>query len=336
MVEQEKALSNFKCTCCDYNTSRKYNLERHMVLKHQTEIATLQTEIATPASTLLTEKATPASTPSSLIQNDKQCNICTRIFTRRCNMLNHRESCTGINKLQCQYCDSMFAFSSGKAKHLRTCKVKLNMEKEEENAYLSSTINNIENQTNNNIQNQTNIETQNNNTSIETQNNTVNNNVIVLNLGHMDQLKTDHISQAVLRALCNTNDRQLLLSQYSKEIFKNPDNRCVRKTNMKKNTSLLHVGENKWDLALDKPVYSSLIGNIATSFGSQLNDYNIRLAIRSLEDFLESMTCEGEHGDSEDKEEVVRVKAAFRALVMEVKLLLFNYCKTDMTKTKIS
>jgi hypothetical protein len=151
-------------------------------------------------------------------------------------------------------------------------------------------------------------------------------------MNNIDQLAlvSDHITKSVMSKLCNTFDRRLLISRYGAEIFKNPKNRCIRKTNLKSKTSMVHVGNNKWETALDKPLYSGLIGNIATSFTHMRDLYKMKFRTEiqnKIDEFVESMTCQGEHGDSSDREETRRVLAAFKSLVDELKIVLFNHTR---------
>jgi hypothetical protein len=163
----------------------------------------------------------------------------------------------------------------------------------------------------------------------------VTNNIIVVDANNLDkiQLLSDHITKQTFKKICqNISDSKVLLSRFGKEIFKNPSNLCVKKTNLKSKTSKIHIGDDKWTTQLDKPLYSGLIGSIATSFGSMREDYKVRLAIitqKYMDDFIESMTCEGEHGDDSDEEEKKRVKNAFKFLIDELKIVLFNISKEE-------
>jgi len=158
------------------------------------------------------------------------------------------------------------------------------------------------------------------------------NNTIVIDANNLDKIEllSDHITKTVFKKLCqNVYDSKSLLSHFGKELFKNPNNLCIKKTNLKSKTSLIHVGNDKWTTQLDKSLYSGIVGSIATSFCGMREDYKTKLAIvqQKMDDFIVSMTCDGEHGDDSDEKEKRRVKNAFKSLIDEIKVVLFNISK---------
>jgi hypothetical protein len=83
----------------------------------------------------------------------------------------------------------------------------------------------------------------------------------------------------------------------------------------------------------DKPLYGKLVGSIASSFNHIKHEY--KLMKEYMDDFLESMMCDGIHGDGDDKEEIKRIKDAFDNFVSELKILMFNLTKLDNTQAAL-
>jgi len=59
-------------------------------------------------------------------------------------------------------------------------------------------------------------------------------------------LKTDHINLEFISKLLKIKEKDAL-TLYTKKILDNPENRCIKKTNLRSIYSQIHIGDNKWD-----------------------------------------------------------------------------------------
>jgi hypothetical protein len=250
-------------------------------------------------------------------------------------MIKHKEKCRGVvNRLQCADCLRVCKSSSNLCVHRKTCKVK---KEKEAQALVTTTIADtcqpctIQNQNNtiNNTTNTTNItnNTTNNNTLI--QNNTVN----LVVFGEEMALLNDHISKQYVKQLLKNKDLTELVNKYSVELLKRRENQCVRKTNLRSASSSVYVGNNKWEACLDHEIYPKLMSNIACNLGDIAENYNVAVR-RTLNIFIEDITCNGEHGNSEDIDECKKVKLSYKKLLDSVKHILFNFTKQAIETAK--
>ena len=98
----------FKCVECEYYSQRNYNIQRHMLIKHNLTIPNLNT-----------------SAPDLDIPN--QCEQCNKIFTVKSSLKRHLLICKGINKNKlCEHCNKILASKQSKTRHQLTCKEKVN------------------------------------------------------------------------------------------------------------------------------------------------------------------------------------------------------------------
>ena len=307
------------CTICDYKTHKLFNLERHMVSKHSStkEIPITPKEI--PTSTILT------------LPN--QCDICEKIFSRHNVLVNHKEKCKGkINPLGCKYCNEIFTTSTNKYRHLKICKDRLPstdliIVDKDKNIGEGNTI------IGDTISIGTNIGKQ----SIENQNNI---SIVVYNTdpNKSDNFIKDHITNEdfiKLADIVNNNpsdeNKVLLIEEYSRNLFKNPQNRCIKKTNMRDIYSKIHIGDNNWITKTDKDLYPQLTCNMAdglTTFiqikNNECDEKVIQeIVIKNIINFLDYMADNGYRND--DNEEVnIQTNKCFRDVVKKVKTTIYD------------
>lgn len=255
----------FKCNKCIYITNIKCNLKRHCVRKHNCEyneeepeaqnvsIEQQNVNIETPKvaeKTLKVAKETPkvaeetpnVATNEILItpnENSFQCNKCLATFTRNWSLKRHEKNCNG-NKNICELCNQILKDKNIRYKHKQTCNG-------------NTTINNI---TNNNITNNT-INNNNNNTFI----------VFNINDSNPIEFSDKHLDNpSILQKIFSKEDFAQILSNYSHRIFEKPENRIIKKTNMRSyNSDVYMPEEDMWMPMLDCDIYFKIARGISSS-----------------------------------------------------------------------
>jgi len=255
--------------------------------------------------------------------HNNHCTKCDKTLSNPQNYKRHVSICQGKkDPLKCQYCFKVFTRSQSKYKHIKICKEK------QKSALVVHSQSNIG----------TNIETQNNNIN----NGTINNNnvtLIVYNHGASDSFKTDHITYRELKDTLKIMSRDVndekkvsVLEQYMRHILANPDNRCIKKTNIRDVYSKIHVGDNKWISKSDRDIYPKLTCNIAEGFNDLVGIRNseqsmIKQAkLNELSQFLDYMTDNGYRNDNDD-EVNQQTEMLFRELVKRIKGVVFDVTK---------
>ena len=168
----------FKCAVCNYETNKKYNLERHHIAKHNNITSDKNGfaktgKIVHPNGKIVHPKRKNVHPNEKIVHHlENICKKCNKTYKTLKSLIKHEETCKGIDDLTCPRCMISFSSRSSKSNHIKrnNCKPrsiiyarKTNLENETINY---NTINNIESQYN-----------------IGTQNN-VTNNIYVNNYGN--------------------------------------------------------------------------------------------------------------------------------------------------------
>jgi hypothetical protein len=326
----------YQCSCCEYSTDRKYNIDRHMFVKHIEAYKNQGTIQAIQKEKNISENG-GKYIPST--NSPFTCKKCCKTFTTLRWMKHHDIKCKGVvDSHTCEYCKTIFSNPCNKYRHLKTCKKKKEVDQmalvPTNTAKSAGTVPGSENGCLvNNITN--NFETQNNNnTNIQNQQNN-NVNIIVFNPNDM-QFLTDHIdiekiTKMIARDTRRPEERQeprAIISTYGRDLLGRPENKCIQKKNLRANYAKVHMGKNKWKSMLDQDVYPKLACNIANTFQSFLHSCtddvktNIRLYVRErMIPFLDYMA---EQGYCNDEERAQHVMEQFNALVQELRLVTFD------------
>jgi hypothetical protein len=247
-------------------------------------------------------------------------------------MLKHCQKCNGlVNKLDCEYCNKTYASLHSKYNHLRICPVKKEVESKalvcqqaEGGAVASGSGTVAQSITNNN--NITNNTTNNNNVTIN-----VTNNIIAFK--ENEELLADHITKQYMKQLLHLpSDYADLLTNYSENVLKRKENQCVRKTNLRSSSSLVHLGNDVWEAQADNHILPRLLNNLAITFSCSLEKYKMQMT-KMLDQFIEDVTCNGEHGTN-DVEEAARMRRMYKNTINNVKHILFNLTKQTLGEQK--
>jgi hypothetical protein len=330
----------FYCNFCSYFSNRKFNLTRHLKT-HNSENLNINSENLNINSKNLNINSKNLNINSKNLNNnlnnltsyednnknnENLCFKCNKIFCSKYSLKMHIEKCKGIaNGLICQYCNKIFSFYSSKSVHIKKCKMKYDIENNNQNNEIldihstSNIITNNNNTINNNTTNNITNNTINNNQ-------TINNNIIIFDPTNVSgkTLKTEHINLDFIKNLIKINENDIL-TIYTKKILDNPDNRCIRKSNMRSMFTEIHTGKNKWDLYYDNDIYPKFISEISNCLSELLMlKISNRNIIKKLIDFLDYMSDEGYCNQDELNEEI---KKKYKNQIQKTKAIIYNISK---------
>jgi len=284
----------YNCEFCCYFSNKKYNLTRHLKI-HDID---KKTELI----------------KSEQTNNENLCLKCYKMFSSKYTLKRHDIICKGSSSsLICQYCNKIFAHNSSKLVHIKKCKIKIDENLKSNEKIIIQNNNQI---LNNCIFNNT--------TTIN--NNTINNNIIVFDPINVNgtTLKTDHINLDFISRLLKIKEKDVL-TLYTKKLFDNPDNRCIKKTNLRSMFSEIHIGQNQWDICYDIDIYPKFISEISNCLCELLTSkISNKKIINKLIEFLDYMAEEG-HCNQEDISE--EIKKEYKSQIQKTKAIIYNISK---------
>jgi hypothetical protein len=280
----------FKCSDCNYNTERQYNLVRHVRTKHEREVKEEEkikninikvddkntmdfdknamnfdkNAMNFDKNTMNFDKNTMAI-QKKISEKIFSCEKCGKNYKTNQGLKYHIGKCTGVsNILECPHCHKVLSSSGSKSQHMKVCKIKKASE-----LVLKMEQNNTVNSNNTNMMN-----------SMMNSNNTLNrNNVIIYNIGNnykqritnnedsddefYEQIerndfgneKIEYISPEELEKKALNLDIKGLIN----EIYFNdehPENQNIRK-NCKKSLKVLK--DHKWTVETKESIYNRMI-----------------------------------------------------------------------------
>ena len=215
------------------------------------------------------------------IENKNQCNKCNKILSSQQYLQKHLLICNGVlNPLECHLCHNIFANSGSKSTHLKMCKFKLSLIDNEKQLIPINYITNI----------------------------------IVFNQNNINDnsFKTHHINLEFISNLLNIKEEDAL-TLYTEKILDNPENRCIKKTNLRSTFSEIHVGNNKWNSYYDSDIYPKFISNISNCLCELLiNKISIN---NKLIEFLNYMS----NHEIKDK-----INKKHKELIQRIKAIVYN------------
>ena len=161
-----------KCPNCPYETTRAFDLKRHLAKRKSCAPVNLiyNSNVELDTSNPVNSDSNVAGGMVGDSTNAPSCQLCGKSFSRKQTLLAHQQKCNGLSKLQCTTCLKVFSTRFGKYKHIKNVKCQP----------ISQNINNDNSVTNMNIDN-----------SIHTTNNTTNN--ITVNLVHFGNENVQHL-----------------------------------------------------------------------------------------------------------------------------------------------
>jgi len=234
-----------KCSYCNYETDKFYNLQRHCNNKHNIEIFELNQEF--PISSVNEDFEIDNN-----IGNDNtikyKCEKCSKSYLTAKFYNEHIKVCNGLNILTCERCMFTFADRRGKSSHKKrnNCKPKSTAFANNNNANITNnnTINNITNNITNNINNI---------------NNNITNNYYITN--NFEKERLDYITKEIIYEKCLQACFPILklieLIHFNKDY---PENQNIRYDNKRKLINIKR-DDNWTTIDYNYLVYNLLINN---------------------------------------------------------------------------
>ena len=114
----------FNCLCCEYKSNKKYNLDRHINIKHKNDIIEDNNDINTDKTDIIEDKC--------II-----CIKCNKKLSSKQSLKKHLLICKGVsNPLECHLCHKIYYDSSSKSRHLKKCKEVFIQEENKNSEYI--------------------------------------------------------------------------------------------------------------------------------------------------------------------------------------------------------
>ena len=320
----------FQCDICQQLFFSNFNLLRHSGRKHSKTPENHKTLENHPKAGENHENAIYCHGESSSTTSDNDtkkhnCPLCHKNFTRNWSLTKHIEKCKGVdtkNRLQCEYCEKEFKHDRSRFYHYKICGTKKEMDLIEAKEKEEKTTINNSGQINNNLS-----------TGTQNVNNNTNNNIIIVyNPTGMTPFSTDHLKAEDFKKILKLASSRLdnrALEEYSKQIFENEENRCIKKTNIKLGHSQIHVGDNKWKLQLDKNIYPRLATDLANNMSEYVDEkretFKKDMYIR-LRDFVYGM-CDAGYINADPTARDKEIQKEFKTFTEGLKLIVYGNTK---------
>jgi len=328
----------FKCKLCEYATDRLYNLTRHesshakrdtkkdesqeMLMFSQCDkchkmfegLSNLRKHVHYCSK----KEQRDEKSHHTILANEERvpCPTCYKTFTTDKGLLRH--VCKMISDPNsCPNCKRVLSNGCTKTRHMKKCGALLLQQDQSEPPV--SVTNNIQTQINNNCTN-------------NNSNNTVNNNIQIMLFDKTNAMEflVDHMNRGQLKAIFDRpGDNSQGIIEYAKKVMERPENRLVKKTNLRCNYSKIHTGADTWEVTGDEDVYPKVMQDISAQAWDLLRekneerDFNFqRQSFRTLLDTLEQLS-DGGYCNTDD-EESREARLLFKNSVHMLKYVMFN------------
>jgi len=308
---------NFKCTCCNYFSNKKYNLYRHMVAKHvNSNVGIIDNEFnnanidiinANNQNKVANNNINYANSEIDFANNNKyinenKCYKCSKILSSKHYLNKHLLICKGVlSALICPICNKIFAHRNSKLVHLKSCKEKQlalvlhSKEEDKQNELLAINNNDI-------VINENQLQLQpqqvtNNIVSGDMINNNINNITYNINLVSYNkedekiEFDSSHLKLNELEHKIRTRDPDSSFKLFCDKLFENKNNQMIIKSNLRNKYSNIHLGMNIWEKILDNYIYPIIMSHIAEQMIIFFNTNNKKS--KQLDDYLQIMASLG-------------------------------------------
>jgi len=265
----------FSCEYCDFTTKRKYNLQRHQIAFHISNISKIQNEgkaIQNEGKAIQNEEKAIQNEEKAIqneekaIQNEEKaiqpmneclnCTKCNKIYKTKKYLINHEKNCIGINSLTCPKCMKSFSSYGNKCKHIKknNCKAK-----------------SIIHSSNNNITPNININGNNNN-NISGNNNIINNNYI----NNFGSERTDYITYEDMYNILRLSGNNVIPKYIEMKHFNKdfPENHNIK---YEKNNNCLIKKNGEWRITNIEHLSNNLIDKNSNEIRNYYNDNKTKI-----------------------------------------------------------
>jgi hypothetical protein len=292
----------YNCSCCLYNSTKKFNLNRHMLSKHSNidinntmvdvnnTIVDVNNTIVDVNNTMVDINNTIVDVNNTMVDNDdKKCPKCSKNLSSKNYLKKHLIICKGVlNSLECHKCHKILANSSSKFNHLKICK---------------GIVNDLVILNNNNDLTLSNDISSTNQITINNNDNTINNN-ITNNTYNINLVAFDKFEEKINFDICHldinifykltTKHFDSAFYFFCMKLFENKNNQLIIKTNLKLSHSHIHLGLKVWTKIYDKYIYPIIMTNISETMLLFIDKYKYKSKnIDNLISYLDIMASNG-------------------------------------------
>ena len=302
----------YNCSQCLYKTDKKYNFNRHMVLKHKISDCRNTTS---DSSNIINDCRNTVNDSSNIINycrntendssniindcrntaNDKECIKCGKILSSKYYLQKHLIICKGVsNPLECHLCHKILANSGSKSHHLKICpgnkslvvynKPLNEISSEPQIETLSELIPKTNELSISNISNS--------NNNISNCNNTITYNINLVSYDEYEEkinFDISHLNKEIAHKL-STKYFESAFYYFCMKLFENKNNQLIIKENLKFSNSKIHTGFKVWIKIYDKHIYPIIMTNISETMLLFIETYKLKsLSMKSLIEYLDSM-----------------------------------------------
>ncbi len=294
----------FNCSCCNYFSKKKYNLNRHMMSKHNNRnvdnLATVELNVNNSVLNVNTLDSFVNSNDLN-VNNQNKCSKCGKVLSSKKCLNKHINICKGVSSsLECHLCHKIFSHRASKSFHLKKCKEKqlaLVIVPKEDNMQLElsqiSSNNNL-------VANKNELQPQQINNTNNINGDMINNiNNITYNINLISYNKEDekiefdisHLKLNEIEHKIRVRDPDSGFKLFCDKLFENKNNQMIIKTNLRNKYSNIHLGMNIWEKILDNYIYPIIMSHIAEKMIIFFNTSSRKL--KQLDDYLQIMASQG-------------------------------------------
>ena len=328
----------YKCSVCEYESEKKYNINRHMMAKHNNEMI----NISMSNNRNIHENNNVHENnvhENNNAHDGNKCSKCNKILSSKQYLQKHLLICKGVsNPLECHLCHKIYASRTSKSNHLKICREKslqlVPIAEEPAHQLIPSQQTSqqlvpIPQTINNNTQIILNNNKTYNNCNNKTYNKTYNINLIRFN---EEELKIDFDSNH-LEEENNIIHKLYIISpedafrKFYRKLFENKNNQMVIKHNLRHTYSKVHTGLNIWQIMLDDYIYHIIMHFIAEIMLLYIYNHTKNKQdanYKQLRDYLDCMATKG-YSNSKDAKEIEK---SYKNHIKSLKYL-FNTFKYD-------
>jgi hypothetical protein len=340
----------FCCDICNYQSIRKFNLQKHIKnihksdeidksLNENTQITTEPTQITTEP-TQITTKPTQITTISTQIttentqittENENRfCEACQKVFKTPHGFRNHQKICKGVvNSLECHHCHKVFTKQQSKSRHIKICKLKNGKElalQALQNLPLTNNITNNTQTNNTQTNNQTNIYIQSYRQPYQRRESYNYKNEDVRNINDFGCENRTYITDELMKQLALAcNIKRLIDLVHFNELH--PENHNIR---INDNHSYAVLKDRKWHLETKDDIHHNMYRNSQTNINDYRYEYMMKPEISEEE--REFMIDETIKLDQPEKK-----KNTYKYIGVKIKETTDHYSKTmDSLETNVN